>query len=82
MSSSRRRFNGQQEVSKHADGQLDAWENRIRAIAAAKRTRAFMGEYVAAMPGAMGIRKDRMRSRRALASVLRVVSVAEEEVDA
>ena len=58
-------------VSKHADGTLDALENRVRARLAAARTRAFMGEYLASMPGAMGTHRDRMRARRRLTAILK-----------
>ena len=56
-------------VSKHSNGKLDAAQNRIRARAAAQRTRAFWGTYLAAMPGAMGTRRDRMQARRKLAAI-------------
>jgi hypothetical protein len=58
-------------LSKHHEGQLDALENRVRARLAAKRTRAFMGAYLAAMPGAMGTHRDRMRTRRQLTAILK-----------
>jgi len=56
-------------VSQHSSGQLDAGQNRIRARLAAARTRAFWGTYLAAMPGAMGTHRDRMKSRRKLAAI-------------